>query len=214
MHQGSDVVATGAVRRPRRGGARRAAVLAGALVAALSLVALGCSDDGGDDGGDADATTTTEVEQTTTTLSDEEFDARVADFNEAVAAAGTDLCEVYRVGNETPPPAPATSDQVRVAVEEYFVPLLRALAETVPDEPAAADPFRTAADELAAEAEAAGYPADFFATGEGQGPESLTNQAFLDANQVFAGLVQERCLGPGAPGADGTDGPDTTIPEG
>lgn len=181
-----------------------------ALLAALVLVgaAAGCSDDeAAEDGGDSDATTST-VSETTTTLSDEEFSAQVDEFNMAIAEAGTDLCAVFEVGNEVPPPAPASSEQVQIAVEGYFVPLLRTLADTVADQPDAAAPFRAAADQLAADAEAAGYPEDFFAASDGQGPESLTSDEFLAANEVFARLVQERCVPPGA------EDPSATVPEG
>ncbi len=194
-------------RRPGRGARwRRGVALAAALV--VVGVAAGCSDDEPADDADADATSST-VSETTTTLSDEEFSAQVDEFNTAIDEAGTDLCAVFEVGNEVPPPAPGSSEQVRIAVDEYFVPLLRTLADTVSDQPDAAEPFRAAADQLAADAEEAGYPEDFFAASDGQGPESLTNDEFLAANEVFARLVQERCVPPGA-----EDPSATTAPEG
>jgi hypothetical protein len=172
-------------------------------LAVVALLAMGCS--GGDD--DADTTTTeagTDTTETTTTLSAVDYSAAIEDFSTRIDEAGTDLCAISEA-LVAPPPEPADEEQMKQVIELY-VQLLRALAATSPDDPTTAAAFEGAAEQLTAEAEAAGYPTDFL-TGDTT-PEALSSEEFMAASSALAENVTAACAPEGSVGADA---PTTTV---
>ena len=185
----------------------------GALaVVAIALLGTACS---GDD--DSSDTTTTAAEdapstpdETTTTLNDDDYAEAIAGFASELEAAGTDLCKIIEVQTAAVPPEPANSNQVEQVIGIY-TQLLRSFAAAIPDDPSSAEALNTAADELAAEAEAAGYPADFL-TGQTQeeAPAALSSEAFVAATASFSQRAQTECA-PATP--EGTpEAPTTAAP--
>ena len=158
-------------------------------LAAVALLAMGCSD--GDDEADDTTTTeaTTESTEPTTTLSEVDYSAAIADFSARIDEAGTDLCAISEA-LIAPPPEPANEEQMKQVIDLYGQ-LLRALAATSPDDPTTAAAFEGAADQLAAEAEAAGYPTDFL-TGETT-PDALSSEEFTAASAALAQNVTTAC---------------------
>jgi hypothetical protein len=173
-------------------------------LAAVALLAMGCSD--GDD--EAEDTTTTEATtqstEPTTTLSAVDYSAAIEDFSTRIDEAGTDLCAISEA-LVAPPPEPANEEQMEQVITLY-AQLLRALAATSPDDPTTAEAFEGAAEQLTVEAEAAGYPTDFL-TGQNT-PDALSSEEFTAASTALAENVTAACA-PETP-AEG-DAPTTTV---
>lgn len=160
----------------------------GALaLAAVALLAMGCSD--GDDDAETTTTEATTTTETTTTLSSEDYSAAIEDFSTRIDEAGTDLCAISEA-LVAPPPEPADEAQMEQVITLY-AQLLRALAATSPDDPTTAAAFEGAAEQLTAEAEAAGYPTDFL-TGETT-PDALSSEEFMAASSALAQNVTTAC---------------------
>lgn len=180
-------------------------VIAVATMAALALVAGACS--GNDEKADKTTTTekSTETTETTTTLADDDYTAKIADYTESVDAAGTDLCALSAALG-TQPPAPANPAQSKQLIELY-AKLLRTLAATMPEDPTTVKTLNDTADALLAEAEAAGYPADFLSNPD-TAPKSLTSEAFNAANTATAAKAQTQCASTTTAAGDA---PSTTV---
>lgn len=171
-----------------RFGLRR--VAAAFAAAALVTGAAACSGDDTDE-----TTTTTEADgeqssETTTTLSDGDYAEEVDSFAVALedAEQSGDLCTVIAVPNESAPPEPANQGQMEQVIELY-ADVLRAYGATVGDAELAAG-FDQMAEELVAEAQAAGYPLDFLETQ----PEALTNDAATALQTRFTDIAMPRCM--------------------
>lgn len=179
-------------------------VIAVATMAALALVAGAC---GGDDKADETTTTekSTETTESTTTLADDDYSAKIADYTASVDAAGTDLCALSAALG-TQPPAPANPAQSKELIELY-AKLLRTLAATMPEDPTTVTTLNDTADALLAEAEAAGYPADFLSNPD-TAPKSLTSEAFNAANTATAAKAQTQCASTTTAAGDA---PTTTV---
>ena len=183
------------------------------MVATLALFAGACSSDD-----DSKSTTTTTAkgdkttESTVKPMSNEEFSATVAETSAAITAAGTDLCAVSSavVGLGADLTPPANSEQSKDAVSLYVV-LLNSLAGLPAESPASSEALRNAAIALPAEAEAAGYPADFLSGGTET--KSLSGAEIATAFDEFQQAATAQCA-PAAPTDPAADPSASTVPAG
>ena len=90
---------------------------------------------------------------------------------------------------------------------ELYAKLLRTLAATMPEDPTTVTTLNDTADALLAEAEAAGYPADFLSNPD-TAPKSLTSEAFNAANTATAAKAQTQCASTTTAAGDA---PTTTV---
>lgn len=161
---------------------------------AVLVVTGACSSDDAKDDEDKDSeTTTTVAEQTTSTMTDEAFSSGLTEFSAAIEASGTDLCAMGEAQALIPQAPPANEAQMEEFIGVY-AGVFRSYATALGDDQASADALNTAADELIAEAEAAGYPTDFL-SGEDptSGPKAMTSEPFIAANQALTTKFQAEC---------------------
>lgn len=166
------------------------------MIASLALFASACSSDS--DSSSAKKTTTTakgdsskgDTSTTAAPLSDADYTAKVAEISAAITGAGTDLCALSSVTTQGPP-EPTTTAQVKSAVGLYAL-LLNSVASSFPAESAAkGEALKTAATTLQSDAEAAGYPVDFF-TSEA-GTAALSGEGYDAAMTEYQTIYTATC---------------------
>lgn len=194
----------------------RKSTLVALLLAAVALFAGAC-------GSDSDESSDTTVKKTTTTteatsdddadsdsgdeVSDEEFEAAITEFTDAIEAADGDACLVFAaVGSQTDFPDPANPAQVEVALRVYSV-MFPAIAASAPPEFAAqAEVITAAGEQLEADGAANDYEPEWFLDAVGT---AFTDGEVATALDTYFEQTQAACAPAGGAGTDAV--PSTTV---
>jgi len=190
----------------------RKSTLVALLLAAVALFAGACGSDS-DESSDTTAkktTTTTEAAagddetdtETTNEVSDEEFEAAITEFTDAVEAADGDACLVFAaVGSQTDFPDPANPAQVEVALRVYDVMFGAITASAPPEFATQAQVITDAGEQLQADGAANDYEPEWFLEAVGTAFSEGEVAAALD---TYFEQTQAACVPDGAAG--------TTVP--
>lgn len=181
--------------------------------ASLVLFAAACSgddDEAADGPADPSSSTVAEESLTSTTLSDEDYFSQIEATEQALEAAGSDLCAVSQATAMLG--MPANPAQVERVIGIYTLTYNAAASALEPEDPTSAEALREAARALADEAAAADYSMEFI--GGDAPPEALSTDEFVAATEALEAKYTADCAT--VPDESSTsDGlpTETTVPE-
>jgi len=169
----------------------------GALGVTAVLLLLGACSGDSDADKDKDKKDESAEETTTTaaasTMSDEDFSAGLAEFSAAMEAASGDICKMSEAQALVPESSPANEKQMEQTMAVY-TDMLRSFATAVADDAETSATLNDTADQLEAEAKAAGYPTDFLTPENPEDtPAVLRSEEYTKASEAMAARFSAEC---------------------